>query len=233
MAPPEAAASPIADNPSEPPVAGPGPAEAKGPSGATQRARVVSITDGDTIRVRIDGDEYRVRYIGMDAPERGDDPIAGDATRANRRLVDDERVWLERDVSSTDRFDRLLRHVWIKRDADWLLVGAELVRRGLASAKSYPPDVRYDDLLWEAQLEAQSASVGLWASTPSTPAPPPGFLDPPAQTDGCDPAYPGVCIPSAPPDLDCGDISYRRFEVQAPDPHNFDGDFDGIGCESG
>jgi hypothetical protein len=51
-------------------------------------------------------------------------------------------------------------------------------------------------------------------------------------TAGCDPAYPGVCIPPAPPDLDCKDVPYRRFQVLAPDPHNFDRDDDGIGCES-
>jgi len=48
----------------------------------------------------------------------------------------------------------------------------------------------------------------------------------------CDPAYPTVCIPPPPPDLDCGDIPYRRFQVLSPDPHNFDRDADGIGCES-
>jgi len=49
----------------------------------------------------------------------------------------------------------------------------------------------------------------------------------------CDPSYPTVCIPPAPPDLDCGQIPYRRFEVRGADPHRFDGDHDGIGCESG
>jgi hypothetical protein len=48
----------------------------------------------------------------------------------------------------------------------------------------------------------------------------------------CDPAYPTVCIPPPPPDLDCADIPYRRFTVLPPDPHHFDGDRDGIGCES-
>jgi hypothetical protein len=48
----------------------------------------------------------------------------------------------------------------------------------------------------------------------------------------CSPAYPGVCIPPPPPDLNCGDISYTNFTVLAPDPHNFDGDHDGIGCET-
>ncbi|WP_199305723.1 hypothetical protein [Pseudanabaena sp. FACHB-2040] len=48
----------------------------------------------------------------------------------------------------------------------------------------------------------------------------------------CDPSYPGVCIPSPPPDLDCGDISHRNFRVVGSDPHRFDGDKDGIGCET-
>ena len=49
---------------------------------------------------------------------------------------------------------------------------------------------------------------------------------------GCDPAYPTVCIPPPPPDLDCNDIPFRRFTVLPPDPHRFDGDHDGIGCET-
>jgi hypothetical protein len=49
----------------------------------------------------------------------------------------------------------------------------------------------------------------------------------------CDPSYPGVCIPPFPPDLDCGEIPYRRFAVVGSDPHGFDRDNDGIGCESG
>src|SRR5438034_6367879 len=50
---------------------------------------------------------------------------------------------------------------------------------------------------------------------------------------GCDPAYPTVCIPPPPPDLDCKDIPFWRFTVLPPDPHRFDGDHDGVGCESG
>jgi hypothetical protein len=48
----------------------------------------------------------------------------------------------------------------------------------------------------------------------------------------CDPSYPTVCIPPPPPDLDCGDIPYRNFTVLPPDPHGFDGDHDGVGCET-
>jgi hypothetical protein len=72
---------------------------------------------------------------------------------------------------------------------------------------------------------------------PTTPAAVP-LLDEPVDVPdqvgaGCDPSYPGVCIPPAPPDLDCADISYRRFAVVGADPHRFDADNDGIGCESG
>ncbi|MGA1623925.1 MAG: thermonuclease family protein, partial [Synechocystis sp.] len=50
-------------------------------------------------------------------------------------------------------------------------------------------------------------------------------------TNGCDPAYPDFCLAPGIPDLDCKDVSARRFRVLPPDPHRFDGDGDGIGCE--
>jgi hypothetical protein len=60
-------------------------------------------------------------------------------------------------------------------------------------------------------------------ATPTTPAPPKG---------NCDPSYPTVCIPPPPPDLNCADVPYTNFKVVPPDPHHFDGDKDGIGCET-
>jgi micrococcal nuclease len=51
-------------------------------------------------------------------------------------------------------------------------------------------------------------------------------------TTDCDSSYPDTCIPSPPPNLNCGDISDKRFEVLSPDPHGFDRDGDGVGCES-
>jgi hypothetical protein len=47
----------------------------------------------------------------------------------------------------------------------------------------------------------------------------------------CSPAYPDVCIPPPPPDLNCPDIPYTNFRVLRPDPHHFDGNKDGVGCE--
>ena len=48
----------------------------------------------------------------------------------------------------------------------------------------------------------------------------------------CDPSYPDICISPYPPDLNCDDISDKNFAVKSPDPHGFDMDSDGIGCES-
>lgn len=67
----------------------------------------------------------------------------------------------------------------------------------------------------------------------ATPAPPTAAPTPTANPrSGCSPAYPSVCIPPPPPDLDCKDVQFKRFTVLAPDPHRFDSDNDGIGCES-
>jgi hypothetical protein len=53
-----------------------------------------------------------------------------------------------------------------------------------------------------------------------------------AQSPRCDPAYPDFCIPPPPPDLNCADVApHANFTVRPPDPHGFDRDRDGIGCE--
>jgi plastocyanin len=57
-------------------------------------------------------------------------------------------------------------------------------------------------------------------------------VDEEEQENDCDPSYPDTCIPSPPPDLNCGDVSEEDFRVREPDPHGFDGDNDGVGCES-
>lgn len=79
---------------------------------------------------------------------------------------------------------------------------------------------------------ADLAVVTAPETAPASAAPaPPTQPAAPAQPQNCDPSYPTVCIPPAPPDLDCPQIPYRRFEVIGADPHRFDGDHDGVGCE--
>jgi micrococcal nuclease len=48
----------------------------------------------------------------------------------------------------------------------------------------------------------------------------------------CDPSYPDFCIPPPPPDLNCDDINGNNFTVLPPDPHQLDGNEDGVGCEA-
>ena len=130
-------------------------------------ARVIWVTDGDTIDVSIDGKEFTVRYIGIDAPEtkHPSEPVewmGPEATLANRQLVEGETIWLEKDVSETDRYDRLLRYVYVDANGQRIMVNQELVRLGYAEAKAYPPDTKYHDLMLAAQREAKEAGRGLW-----------------------------------------------------------------------
>ena len=130
-------------------------------------AEVYDVTDGDTVRVRIGGREERVRYIGIDAPELRPgsgppQPFAAEATRANTQLVLGARICLEKDVSETDRFGRLLRYAWLE---DGRLVNEILVAAGLAEAVRYRPDIRHHaSILEPAQVEAEAADRGIWAA---------------------------------------------------------------------
>jgi endonuclease YncB( thermonuclease family) len=180
-------------------------------------AQVVEVVDGDTIRVEVQGETYAVRYIGIDAPETKDpnrsvEWLGPEATAANRSLVAGKRVYLERDVSETDRFGRLLRYVYLP---DGTFVNGELVRLGYAQASTYPPDVKYQDLLMAMQAEARGAERGLWVREPVA----------------CD------CSGDV---YSCSDFatqaeaqlcySYCVFQG-AGDIHNLDGNGDGSACE--
>lgn len=186
--------------------------------------------DGDTIKVRLqDGQVYSVRLIGIDAPER-EQPFFQEASQAAASLMADKLVVLIQDVSPTDPYDRLLRYV-IAGDR---FVNEELVRAGFAYASPYPPDTACLETLAAAMATAQAQALGLWllaAPGRSVQSPMPTAAQR-SLGDNCHPAYPSVCIPPPPPDLDCSDIPHRRFRVLAPDPHNFDRDRDGVGCES-
>ncbi len=102
-----------------------------------------------------------MRYIGIDTPEIHPDLEAFgiEAWQANRKLVEGKEVRLEQDISETDKYGRLLRYVWV----DDILVEAELVRLGLARAKAYPPDTKYQNYLEQMEVEAREASRGMWA----------------------------------------------------------------------
>ena len=129
-----------------------------GCSAPPDTAKVTQVIDGDTIIIE---GNYRVRYIGIDTPETHPVPEAygTEAWQVNRQLVEGKEVRLERDVSETDKYGRLLRYVYV----DDVFVNAELARLGLAEAKAYPPDIKYQEYLEEMEAEAKEASRGMWA----------------------------------------------------------------------
>ena len=148
-----AADPPVPDTPSpEPTVSAPVP--------DGQPATVTAVIDGDTIDVELNGREARVRYIGIDTPERGD-PFYEEASQANAALVTDQTVTLVRDVSETDSFGRLLRYVYL---LDGTFVNAELVRRGYAFARAFPPDVARQEQLTALEQAAREDGRGLWTA---------------------------------------------------------------------
>ncbi|HEX7224647.1 MAG TPA: thermonuclease family protein, partial [Candidatus Limnocylindria bacterium] len=144
------------------------------------------------------------------------------------------------------QYGRLLRYVWIDQGHDWLLVNLELLRLGFAQISTYPPDVKYTDSLYPpAERQARDRGIGLWGTPPTpvptptampTVAPTPAPILPVAPPSNCEPSYPDFCVPIGSADLDCPDVAARQFtvlwSVTNPDPHRFDGDGDGIGCES-
>lgn len=221
------AAPPSATSGQGSPTGGPGPTATSRPPSAgggdtRTNAVVTRVVDGDTIEVRFRGRDLTVRLIGIDTPETvaPGQPVEcyGPAASAfTERELEGRRVRLEFDVERIDRYGRTLAYVWRGRE----LFNETLVRRGYAFVTTYPPNVRYVDRFVAAQREARAQERGVWGACVER-----------RSGDACDPAYPDVCIPPPPPDLDCADVRYRRFTVRAPDPHHFDGDGDGIGCET-
>lgn len=132
------------------------------------------VIDGDTIEL---AGNIKVRYIGIDTPEvdeRKEVECFGlQATAENTRLLStgNNKVWLEKDTSETDKYSRLLRYVYIKRIdnniENYIMVNWELARTGYANAASFPPDVKYQDELRQAETEAREENLGLWSSCPS------------------------------------------------------------------
>lgn len=181
-----------------------------------ERAEVDFVIDGDTIEVFLDGQEYRVRYIGVDTPER-DEPYYEEATNLNINLVGGETVILVKDVSETDRFGRLLRYVYLE---DGTFVNAELIRQGMARLVTFPPDVAFQDEFLALQNEARSEGAGLW-----------GFSE--LNSDA-------VCSCSS-NNYNCADFS-KQADAQAcfnfcmdevgEDIHHLDGGGDGLVCEA-
>ena len=129
---------------------GGGGAESGGETG-----RVTRVIDGDTIDVSINGNSYRVRYIGVNTPEL-DEICYREALDANAALVEGQTVRLERDVSDTDQYDRLLRYIYVGER----FVNAELIANGWAEAVEYAPDTAETGYFRDLERQARRANLG-------------------------------------------------------------------------
>lgn len=141
-----------------------------------EKATVVRVIDGDTIHLMMDGKKYKLRMIGVDTPEtvHPNKPVqfyGKEASDYSKRQLKNKTVYLQKDVSDTDKYGRLLRYVWLERpssdnpskeEISKYMYNAQLVINGYAYAYSFQPDTRYSDLFASFQHQAQEKSVGLW-----------------------------------------------------------------------
>lgn len=168
-------------------------------------AEVTEVLDGDTLDVE---DGYRIRLVLVDAPELSE--AGGPEAKAYLRNICLGRLALideDDDQIGDDPYGRVLAVVY----CDGTNANAAMISSGHADTYQF----------FCSQSEFGRAA---WTGCSSPP--------PEEEEEDCDPAYPTVCIPPPPPDLDCADIPYTNFVVLPPDPHHFDGDGDGVGCEA-
>ncbi len=129
-----------------------------------EKIKVLRVIDGDTI----DTDIGKIRYIGVDTPETVDPRrqvgcFGKEASNENKRLIEGKEILVEKDVSETDKYGRLLRYVYLKLDdGELLFVNDYLIRQGFALTVTYPPDVKYIDQFTQAQNQARENQRGLW-----------------------------------------------------------------------
>lgn len=227
------AGEPTTTSASQPPATDT-PTSGAGPTAVAEQA-VRSVTDGDTLVLE---DGRRVRLAQVDAPETGA-CFGSQSTQALRALVEGRAVTVRRPENGPerDRYGRTLGEVSVAGRS----VNEALVRSGAAGwyEEFAGEDAGLARRLRAAEDEAKRARLGQWSACAS-PASTTAAASVPAPTRalaragaGCHPAYPGGCIPPAPPDLDCSGIRRRvRVDEASGDPHRLDADGDGWGCES-
>jgi len=121
------------------------------------------IIDGDTV-ILVNGD--KVRYTSIDTPERGDCWYR-QAKQMNQDLVSGKEILLELDITNRDKYERLLRYIYVGEDVndkkqEIKFVNMELVKAGLARVKEYKPDLEYLEELETAENYAKQNKIGLW-----------------------------------------------------------------------
>lgn len=126
---------------------------------------VVSVIDGDTIKIDYEGKEETVRYLLIDTPETnhprlGEQPLGPEATAENKRLIESGEVSIEFDVGGRfDDYGRMLAYIYVDGES----IQEQLLESGFARvAYVFPPNTRYLDAFEESEAMAKEAGIGIW-----------------------------------------------------------------------
>jgi len=127
---------------------------------------VTKVIDGDTFWVNNGSEKFKVRFIGIDAPETRNSrgklkgSYAKEAKEYVQQLTENKWVKLELDVQKKDRYNRLLAYIYL---LDGTFLNADLVKDGFAVVDTYPPNVKHTALFVKLQHEARESKKGVWA----------------------------------------------------------------------
>lgn len=127
----------------------------------TDLQTVSKVIDGDTFTI-LDGP--KVRLIGIDAPDENGCYFAS-STEYLKSLIENTKIKLEKDISGTDEYGRLLRYVILPSSnaiENNILINEKMIREGYAVRQQKSPDNRYRDLFATAEAEAKKLEKGLW-----------------------------------------------------------------------
>jgi micrococcal nuclease len=133
--------------------------------------KVKRIVDGDTIVVTLNNKDEKVRLIGINTPESTTkiETFGKEASNYTKDKLTNKTVYLEKDISQTDKYGRLLRYVWLEipneiteDEIKKKMFNAILVLEGYAQVATYPPDVKYVDYFKNIQSIARDSNLGLW-----------------------------------------------------------------------
>ena len=182
---------------------------------------VTKVIDGDTMDVKAkDGKTTAIRLSLVDAPETNEPGYTEAKNFVSKNCLNKEAV-VDPDNNQDPSYSRLVAVVY----CDGLNINEEVIANGFATIYNSFCDVsEFANTVW-----AQKFGCGNNDNPNKNGASSKNDENDPRK---CDASYPQVCIPSSPPDLDCGEIEHRNFKVLTADPHGFDGDGDGVGCDS-
>jgi len=134
----------------------------------TDDAVVVRVIDGDTVVMKVNGKQARVRLLNVDTPETKDpsEPVQCMGPEASafltKLLPKGAKVTLKYDTERQDRYGRTLAAVFT---SDKKFVSAEIAKRGLGMAVTFGDNDAYFEKVQAAQALAQKNRTGLYSTT--------------------------------------------------------------------